>query len=166
VRVTQRVRPRLGVSHRQKTSFLYTLYIVTTSPSPSAAAPILIVDDDRNNQYLLEHRLKKLGVRNPLLAFDGGEELVSFLEKASVNEVTEPCLVLLDLKMPLLDGFDVLAWLNTRPQFKNLHVAVVTAQSQPSELARLAGLGVAEVLDKLPSEMDLARVVSWATETR
>ena len=90
--------------------------------------------------------------------------MVKFLENLSVNEVTEPCLVLLDLKMPLLDGFDVLDWLNKRPEFKNLHVAVITLHSQPAELERLAGLGVEQVLEKFPSEPELARVVRWATE--
>ena len=140
------------------------IFIVNLPAIPSSAAPILIVDDDRNNQYLLTHRLRKLGVTNPLLAFDDGEELVKFLANLSVNEVTEPCLVLLDLKMPLLDGFDVLAWLNKRPEFKNVHVAVVTGQSHPAELERLACLGVKQVLEKFPSEPDLARVVRWATE--
>ncbi len=139
---------------------------MNASSIPSSAAPILIVDDDRNNQYLLEYRLRKLGVKNPLLAFDDGQDLVRFLENLSVNAVTEPCLILLDLKMPGVDGFDVLDWLNARPQFKNLHVAVVTTHSQPSELARLATFGVEEVLAKFPSEPELARVVKWATEPR
>lgn len=136
------------------------------SPNRAAEAPILIVDDDRNNQYLLEYRLRKLGVSNPLLAFSDGEHLVRFLDDLSVNAVTEPCLILLDLKMPGVDGFDVLGWINQRPQFKNLNVAVVTALPRAAELEKLAAFGVQQVLEKFPNEVDLARVVRWATEPR
>jgi len=105
--------------------------------------------------------LRKAGVLNPLVIFRDGDELVKFLEGIE-RDGGRPCLLLLDLRMPMLDGFDVLAWLNERPRFRDLPVAVITSSMRPEDRQRVIEAGVSEYLEKFPTEADLARIVQWA----
>lgn len=123
----------------------------------------MIADDDSDDRFLLEHRLRKAGVLNPLIVFRDGEELVKFLEGLEAEDCRRPCLLLLDLKMPMIDGFDVITWLRERPRLRDLSIAVVTSSTRASDRQRAVENGVSEYLEKFPTEADLARVVHWAT---
>jgi two-component system, response regulator len=127
--------------------------------------PIFIADDNSDDRFLLEHRLRKAGVVNPIIKFHDGEDLVAFMENAG-DAGWPACLILLDLKMPRLDGFDVLAWLHARVRFRDLPVMVITSSSHPSDRQRAIESGATEYLEKFPTEADLARVVQWATSQR
>ena len=124
--------------------------------------PILIADDDPDDRFLLEHRLRKAGVLNPLVGFRDGAELVKFLERVEADE-SHPCLLLLDLKMPTVDGFDILTWLHRRPRWRDLKVAVITSSTRPADRQRVSEIGVSEYLEKFPTEAALARIVQWAS---
>lgn len=100
---------------------------------------------------------------HPVVVFHDGEELVRMLEKIATREVPLPCLLLLDLKMPLLDGFDVIRWLQARPEFKALPVVVITSSTRASDRDWVTQTGVTEFMEKFPSVEELARVVSWAS---
>lgn len=122
------------------------------------------MDDDPDDRFLVEHRLRKAGVLNPAMVFNDGKMLVEFLEQLAGNDGRRPSLLLLDLKMPLVDGFDVLAWLRGRPEFQNLPVAVITSSTHPADRERALESGAMEYLEKFPSAADLARVVRRASE--
>ncbi len=133
-------------------------FVITSTPQLELC-PIAIVDDDPDDRFLVESRLRKAGVLNPIVVFNDGNTLVEFLEQVVVNGGSRPHLLFLDLKMPLLDGFDVLLWLRERPEFQSLPVAVVTSSARPAERQRALESGAMEYLEKFPSGTDLARVV-------
>lgn len=122
-----------------------------------------MADDDSDDRFLLEHRLRKAGALNPLIVFRDGEELVKFLESLETAAGARPCLLLLDLKMPMLDGFDVLAWLRERPRFRELPVAVITSSTRAEDRVRAMASGASEYAEKFPTEADLARIVKRAS---
>ncbi len=127
------------------------------------AAPIFLADNEADDRFLIEHRLRKAGVKNPLMVFHDGAELVEILEQVAAHTTLEPCLILLDLNMPRVDGFEVIQWLQARPEFNSLPVAVITSSTRPSDRDRVEEAGVKEFLAKFPTESDLARLVAWAS---
>jgi DNA-binding response OmpR family regulator len=59
-----------------------------------------------------------------------------------------PTLVLLDLKLPLLPGLDVLRWIRENPGLRELPVAVLTSSEEPGDVARARELGVSDYIVK------------------
>ena len=106
----------------------------------SAAATVLIVDDDLPNRKLLEMLLRSEGYHT-LTAANGEQALASIAERA-------PDLILLDIRMPGMDGCQVARKLKANPATSNIPIIMVTAQDDRS--ARLSGLnaGAEEFLTK------------------
>jgi CheY-like chemotaxis protein len=107
---------------------------------PASTATILVVDDDARNRKLLETLLNAEGYR--VICADSGR---AALDAALAHT---PDLVLLDLMMPDLDGFDVVRRMRAEPSVKSVPLVVVTALDDPGSNARLASVGVDGVLHK------------------
>ena len=109
------------------------------TPDPSAG-PILVVDDDDDQVALVSRLLAKEG-REVMTASNGREALARLAER-------KPSLILLDLMMPVMDGFDFLEALHARHFQPPIPVIVVTAKDlNPDDIERLNG-GVAQVVHK------------------
>lgn len=65
--------------------------------------PIIIVEDDRDDQFILEDIFEELGYNNELIFFDDGEEALQFLQDTDI----EPFLLLSDINMPKLNGLEL-----------------------------------------------------------
>ena len=103
-------------------------------------APVLVVEDDADTREMLQRMLEREGF-TVVQAADG---------RAGLDRVAENCpsLILLDLLMPQMNGFEFLAELQARPQWRSIPVVVVTAKDLTAdEHARLSGQ-VSEVLRK------------------
>src|SRR6266446_7503929 len=87
--------------------------ILMASGNISNARHVLVADDDENDVFLLRRAFQKAGLPHTLIHVRDGQEAINYLSsKTSPNgKQTKPNLLLLDLKMPLVDGFDVLVWL-------------------------------------------------------
>ncbi len=81
----------------------------------------------------------------------------------SASDATRLCVLLLDLKMPMVDGFDVLQWLQARSHLKNLPVAVISSSARLEDRARAMSSGANEYFEKFPTDADLAGIVSRAS---
>src|ERR1700722_6374249 len=99
----------------------------------AATTTILHVEDDPNDTLLFQHACRKAGVFFDLQAVSDGDQAMAYLRGA--NDFSDrakhpmPQLILLDLKMPRVSGFDVLAWLRTDDSFKELPVVVLTSSN-------------------------------------
>src|SRR5215470_5183655 len=98
---------------------------------PSGQVAILFVDDDPNDMLLVERALKKAGLSYPLIHGRDGEEAIDYLSgKPPYSDRTKhplPALILLDIKMPKINGFDVLNWMQCQPALAKIPVVILTA---------------------------------------
>jgi CheY-like chemotaxis protein len=125
-------------------------------PSP---APILVVDDEPTDTYLLRRALRDAGVPNPVIGCGDGEEATEFLESAKFGG-QRPVLIFLDMKMPRMNGPEFLAWVRSHPAFSDLKIVVVSSSSRPEDRAQALELGAHEYLVKFPPAPKLAQLVA------
>jgi CheY-like chemotaxis protein len=125
--------------------------------------PILVADDDADEIVLLRLAFMKAGLQNPLLAVADGEECVEYLRGdgsfADRLQYPMPQLLLLDLKMPRLNGIQVLTWLRAQPSLKQLPVIVLTGSTFDSDITRAYAAGANSFLPKLLDPAGLASQV-------
>src|SRR5437868_5957497 len=114
--------------------------------------PILIAEDSEDDVFLLDRACLKAGINVRFMQVRNGEEAINYL--AGKNQYTDraayplPGLLLLDLKMPKVNGFAVLEWLKQQPVLKRLIVAVLTSSTAPMDINRAYDLGANSYLAK------------------
>lgn len=106
---------------------------------------VLLVDDSSTNNLLLESALKRLNYK--IITALTGEEALTILRKKEIN------LVLLDIMMPGMSGYDVLEEMLGDEKLKNIPVILVTARNQMEEESRAKELGAADFFEK-PLKLD------------
>jgi CheY-like chemotaxis protein len=115
-------------------------------------APILVVEDNENDEMLIRRTLAKSGVPNPRQFVPSGEAAISYLSGVGRYSDREkypfPALVLLDLKLPVMDGFEVLQWIRAQPDFRDLRVVVLTTSEEIRKVSKAYQLGANSFLVK------------------
>src|SRR4029077_13538322 len=108
--------------------------------------------DDENDALLIGRAFRRSGWGKDLQNVRGGEQGVDYLSGhgsyANRERFPLPFLVLLDLKMPGLDGFEVLQWLRAEPELKRLLVVVLTSSNLQADVDRAYELGANSYLVK------------------
>ncbi len=117
--------------------------------------PILLAEDNEDHILLMRHAFKHSGLRNPLHVVQDGDEAVAYLEGsgkyANRSEYPLPTLLLLDLKMPRRNGFEVLQWIRRHPSLGSLRIVVLTSSEEMKDVNRAYALGANSFLVK-PSD--------------
>jgi CheY-like chemotaxis protein len=105
---------------------------------------LLLVEDDPAHAELIESNLRKGGIGNEVIHLLDGEKTLDFLYGRKGYE-TEPrpesLVILLDLNLPRVDGFEVLKTVKTDPRLKLIPVIVLTSSEDPEEIQRCYSLG-------------------------
>jgi CheY-like chemotaxis protein len=113
---------------------------------------ILLVDDNPNDAELVRLAFKRAEITNPLKVVESGDEAMAYLsgtEKyGNREEYPVPDFILLDLKMPKVDGFEVLAWIKGQKELSKIPVVVLTSSEQMKDVNRAYGLGANSFLVK------------------
>ena len=110
-----------------------------------ALGRILLVEDSPNDMALTTEALQESGLANELVwAQDGQEALDYMYRKGAFSERPEgnPAVILLDLKMPRVDGLQVLAKLKSDEQLRAVPIVMLTSSAEESDVVRSYGLGV------------------------
>jgi two-component system, response regulator len=106
---------------------------------------ILLVEDREDNIYLFKHALKHSGYQVHLDVATDGEEAICFLEKARSSAYTSaseiPDLILLDLRMPKVDGFEVLQWIRKQLQLLAIPVVIFSTSARRDDMLKASHLG-------------------------
>ena len=104
---------------------------------------ILLVEDDPNDVELTRRGLQRAKLQNRVWVVGDGVEALAFLRREGPHRgVPRPDLVLLDLKLPILDGRDVLMRIREEPRWQTLPVVVLTASdAEHEQLAAVAADG-------------------------
>ena len=117
---------------------------------------ILVAEDDPCDVFLLKRAFSKAGVSVPIHFVRDGQEAIDYLQRKPpfVNgSHTLPTLLLLDLNMPRLNGFDVLKWLRRQPTFKQLPVFVLSSSALEQDRRQAYALGANSYMIK-PNDPD------------
>lgn len=125
--------------------------------------PILLAEDDENDIFLMGRAFDRAALPNPLFVVRNGQQVIDYLagtgEYAQRDKFPLPGLVLLDLKMPWMDGFDVLKWLRTHSQFDTLPVVVLTSSKLQIDVDKSRQFGVYDYRVKPHEFEDLVRLL-------
>jgi CheY-like chemotaxis protein len=126
-------------------------------------ATILHIEDDPNDVLLLEHACRKAGLECDIQRVADGDEAIAYLRGidpfADRDRFPLPRLILLDLKMPRSNGFDVLTWLRSDQKLKAFPVVVLSSSNHDLDLRRAYELGANSYLIKPVSFDSLVDIV-------
>jgi len=128
----------------------------------SARSLILLVEDSRDDAFFLRRAFLKAGLSHPIVDVRNGQQAVNYLSGnalyADRSLYPLPKLVLVDLKMPLMDGFELLAWLQSRPELERLPVIVISSSDHASDMAKAIKLGAKDYFVKPNSPEELVQL--------
>jgi CheY-like chemotaxis protein len=129
----------------------------------SAEKSILLVEDDQNDVFFLQYAFQEAEIKNPLQVATDGQQAIDYLQGrgpyADRNQFPFPCLVLLDLKLPVKMGLDVLRWVRNQVQLQNLLILVLTSSSNLRDVDEAYRLGARAFLVKPVSTDERIRLV-------
>ncbi len=125
----------------------------------TTAIEILLVEDSPEDAELIIRTLRKNNLANHLLHVQDGEEALEFL--MNENSTTMPRLILLDLKMPKVDGLQVLKQLKAHPEKSLIPVVVLTSSREENDIVASYKLGVNSYIVK---PVDFEKFVRAVTE--
>ena len=118
---------------------------------------ILIAEDNEDDLFLLEQAFKKAAVTSSLYKVCDGYEALAYLKGDGIYsdraKYPLPDILLLDLNMPRVNGFEVLEWLRQQPKLGRLIVHVLTASSRDEDVQRAYDLRANGFVVK-PSRVD------------
>ena len=113
---------------------------------------ILLVDDSEDDIFLMRMAFKKAEFNPPLQEVHNGEEAIAYLKGDGIygnrDQYPLPAVMLLDLNMPMKNGFDVVAWVRAQPAFNRLSIIVLTASTRLDDVERAYDLGAKSYLVK------------------
>jgi CheY-like chemotaxis protein len=128
----------------------------------SDQALFLLVEDNDDHVVLIRRAFAKSKVVNPLQVVRTGEDAVAYLEGtggfSNRSEFPLPAVILLDLKLTGMDGFDVLRWIRQQPGLKAVRIVVLTSSTEIRDVNLAYQLGANSFLVKPVDFEDFVRV--------
>lgn len=126
---------------------------------------ILAAEDEETDGFILKTAFRRAGISHRLVIVRDGQLATDYLSGqgnyANRADYPMPMLIILDLKMPRMNGFDVLAWLGTHPDLKSIPAVVLSSSSDKADLQKALELGAREYFVK---PFELAQLVRIAGE--
>lgn len=107
--------------------------------------PILLIEDDNVDVMTVERVLRDLKIENQLISTSNGEQALEYLK---TNDNKKPCVILLDLNMPKMNGTEFLKIVKTDEALKKIPVVVLTTSSQQQDVVESFKLGAAGYMVK------------------
>lgn len=125
--------------------------------------PILYIDDEPDDIFFMIRACKRAGIEEPIETITKASEAIAYLSGTGKYSdrirYPMPRLVLLDLNMPEISGFDMLKWIRTTAGMSRLPVLVLTSSSQESDIRRAQSLGANGYLVKPGSMQEFVRMI-------
>ncbi len=133
-----------------------------------ANKPILLVEDNPDDAFIFTRILKAAGITAQVKVVVNGQQAMDYLTSASNTDEQEkhplPMLVFLDLKLPYVDGFEVLSWMRKQPSLRTMPVAVLSGSAESRDQLKATTLGAQFYLVKPPEAEILSRVLKSAVD--
>src|SRR5688572_12719779 len=145
--------------------------------TPSARPVILLVDDNPHDVILIQLAFRKVGIIDKIHLVKDGAEAMRYIngddKYADRRTYPPPTFVLLDLKMPGANGFEVLKWIRSQEAFEDLVVVVMSGSRDDADIQQAYELGANSYLIKPTKFEDLVKMMeslkdyqSWAGRRR
>jgi two-component system response regulator len=118
---------------------------------------ILLAEDNDDHADLMTETFQSANINNHIMRFSNGKEAINFLEKTTPEEL--PDLALLDIKMPLKNGFDVLSYIKTSEKLQHIPTIIVTTSANDFEIKQAYDMGACMFLTKPISLDELTKMI-------
>jgi CheY-like chemotaxis protein len=126
--------------------------------------PILQIEDEENDILFLQMAAEKAGIVKPIQVARNGREAIDYLSGtgkfADRGQFPLPCVVLLDLKLPQVPGFEVLKFIRSHPRLRTLVVIVLSSSDQDADIENAYLLGANSYLVKPANPGDLVTALN------
>ncbi|MGH7943512.1 MAG: response regulator [Opitutaceae bacterium] len=126
--------------------------------------PILLAEDNPNDVELTLNALHSLNLANDIFVVNDGAEAMDFLLRRNAfrdRAAIHPAVILLDLKMPRVDGLDALRQIRAAPEIKTLPIVILTSSREESDLVKGYELGANAYVVK---PVDFEQFISAVTQ--
>ncbi|HUD48897.1 MAG TPA: response regulator [Candidatus Baltobacteraceae bacterium] len=131
---------------------------------------ILLVEDNEDDVFIMERVMLKLPPTHTMHVAVDGREAVDYLQGSGKYSdrlaYPIPSLIFLDLKLPSLHGFEVLAWINSQPSLKSVPVAILSSSAEPRDRETAIRLGAKSFLVKPPTPETVAQALKLLSDVR
>ena len=119
---------------------------------PMDSRPILLVEDNEDDILLTQRAFRKVGITNELVVARDGVEALEYLYDGRFG-TSLPALILLDIKLPKIDGIEILKRLRANSRTKIARVVMLTSSREEKDIHRCADLGANSFIRK-PVDFD------------
>jgi CheY-like chemotaxis protein len=130
---------------------------------------ILLVEDEGADVFLMERAMKKAQLSLPMHNVKNGKEAIEYLQAAGKFHDRSlypiPSIIFLDIKMPFMNGFEVLNWIKGQPSFNNIPVMMLTSSLEESDRQRAEVLGAKGFFIKPPTPEKLREIFGSLPDT-
>jgi CheY-like chemotaxis protein len=112
---------------------------------------VLIAEDDEGHATLIKKNLKRAGIVNEMVHFRDGQEVLDYLFQRTTGDIHQSgnaYLLLLDIRMPKVDGIEVLRQVKADPELKKIPVIIITTTDDPREVEKCHELGCSSYITK------------------
>ncbi|WP_189070800.1 response regulator [Deinococcus radiotolerans] len=127
-------------------------------------ASVLVIDDCASDVMLLDLAFQEVAPGTPVQAILEGEEVMGFLDAVRQGQVPLPALIILDLNLPRLTGFELLARLKAEPCLTSVPVVVHSVSSAPQDREHCATLAATAYYTKAATYHGLLELVGVLTD--
>ena len=130
---------------------------------PTAQNRFLVVDDSDDDHFLFCSILRRAKITNPVDRVSSGQDAVHYLEGCLSTLTPWPTVVFLDIRMPLMDGFEVLKWARTQGVGGRTVLAMMSTSAEPKDISTAFALGAHSYVSKTGKPDMLVELVRTAT---
>jgi len=117
---------------------------------------ILVAEDDPNDRLLLEQAFEAASLNSEVKYVPDGAQAVEYLQRTGPGHL--PALLVVDLKMPRMNGFELMEWVGHQRRFDPMRVVVLTSSNLPDDHTLAVGLGADEYYIKPQDFQELYRL--------
>ena len=135
-----------------------------SKPEHAATNVILLVEDSPDDVFLFLDLIKSIRVCNLIMQVHDGDEAIAYLKGEGKftdrNSYPMPSVLFLDLRMPKVNGFEVLRWIKTQPQLKQLLIIILTHHHEVRTVNEAYTLGAHSFLIKPLNPKELSNLIN------
>ena len=124
---------------------------------------VLLVEDSEDDALIMRMACQRTGIPHTFRLVTDGEAAMAYLSAKGVyadrTAYPMPDLIFLDIRLPKRTGHEVLEWVRSQPEVRNLPVVVLTTSKESTDISRAYSLGVTSYLRKIPEVAEFGQAV-------